>query len=357
MAKAVDLMPKFPMTSITPSHVIASLMQVNNPCDPKVVDDVPNIEKMTPHIPDNEDIRRAMKCRRCKSAVMDNVPPFLWYFLQDDIFKDVCDIVRLILAGLYYPEVFRYTRLFPLYKKGDKSQAKAWRPIAITAALYRIVFKLMYQQLYEHLEPQLHQNQFGARKKRSCAQATLTMNVMLESYRTRNPNQNVFLSLLDITNAFSSVPIHLLMKVMEKRGVPVEWLSMIFEASYLGENCSYNPITQEYDYANAYSGVKQGCPLSPLMFSAFIDPLFSIPGLVDHLVCYIDDIAVVHTSRESIKQAIASIRTYLARLGLLLNPSKSNVMGYVHTIPDEFGNLVDPPVRQKVDCFGNTYFD
>ena len=68
------------------------------------------------------------------------------------------------------------------------------------------------------------------------------------------------------------------MKVMEKRGVPVEWLSMIFEASYLGDNCSYNPITQEYDYAKAYSGVKQGCPLSPVMFSVFTDPLFSIPG-------------------------------------------------------------------------------
>ena len=35
----------------------------------------------------------------------------------------------------------------------------------------------------------------------------------------------------------------------------------------------------------------------------------------------------------------------------------SNVMGYVHTFPDEFGNMVDPPVPQKVDCFGNTYFD
>ena len=93
------------------------------------------------------------------------------------------------------------------------------------------------------------------------------------------------------------------------------------------------------------------------MFSVFIDPLFNIPGLVDHLVCYIDDIAVVHMSREGITQAIATIRTYLARLGLLLNPSKSNVMGYVHTFPDEFGNLVDLPATQKVDCFGNTYFD
>ena len=86
---------------------------------------------------------------------------------------------------------------------------------------------------------------------RSCAQATLTVKVMLDSYHTRNPDQNVFLSLLDITNAFSSVPIHLLIRVMEKRGVPVEWLNMIFEASYLGDNCSYNPITQEYDYTKA----------------------------------------------------------------------------------------------------------
>ena len=68
-------------------------------------------------------------------------------------------------------------------------------------------------------------------------------------------------------------------------------------------------------------------PLSPLLFSVFINPLLSaIPGLVDHLVCYIDDIAVIHTTREGITKAIADIRVYLARLGLLLNPTKSNVV-------------------------------
>ena len=54
-------------------------------------------------------------------------------------------------------------------------------------------------------------------------------------------------------------------------------------------------------------------------------------------------------SREGITQAIATIRKYLARLGLLLTPFKSNVMGYVHSLPDKFGNLVEPPATPKWD--------
>ena len=60
-----------------------------------------------------------MKCGRGKSAGMDEVPPFLWYILPDDIFKHLCDIIRVVLKGSYYPSVFKDSRVFPLYKKGD----------------------------------------------------------------------------------------------------------------------------------------------------------------------------------------------------------------------------------------------
>ena len=146
--------------------------------------------------------------------------------------------------------------------------------------------------------------------------------------------------------------------MMQKRGVPIEWLHMIFEASYNVDNSFYNPITKDYERDKAYSGVKQGCPLSPLLFSIFIDPILSaIPGLQDHVICYIDDIAVIHPTKEGMTSAIQEIRVYLARLGLLLNPLKSNIMGYVHSYVDEFGNLVDPEITPKIDPAGNNYFD
>ena len=140
------------------------------------------------------------------------------------------------------------------------------------------------------------------------------MNGIIDFFQKHNPQQNVFLGLWDIKNAFTSVPIHLLMRVMQERGVPIEWLYMIFEASYNVQNCFYSPVTMEYEKDNAFSGGKQGCPLSPLLFSIFIDPILSaIPGLMDHVICYIDDIAVIHTRREGISTAIADIRVYLAR--------------------------------------------
>ena len=118
-------MPKFPMTSVTPHHVIASLMQVNNPWDHEIIEDVPQVETIKPRVPDNVAIKQAMKCGRGKLAGMDEVPPFLWYILPDDISKQVCDIIRVVLKGSYYPGVFRATRVFPLYKKGDPMEAKA----------------------------------------------------------------------------------------------------------------------------------------------------------------------------------------------------------------------------------------
>ena len=41
----------------------------------------------------------------------------------------------------------------------------------------------------------------------------------------------------------------------------------------------------------------------------------------------------------------------------MLNPVKSNVMGYVHGYIDEFGNLVDPEITPKIDPVGTNYFD
>ena len=91
-------------------------------------------------------------------------------------------------------------------------------------------------------------------------------------------------SLLGITNVLTSVPTHLPMMVMEKRGLPIEWLSMIFGVSPFVCNCFYNPITKEHAKAPAFTGVKKGCPLSPPLFSVFIDPLLRvIPG---HCVVY-----------------------------------------------------------------------
>ena len=153
MVKAESLLPHFPMSFPTPNVLIASLTQVNNPWDPTILDDVPSIPPMDIQLPTDEQIRSVMKVRRCKSPGIDGVPPYLWYVLPDNIFRDVCEIIRHIIMGQFIPQSFYDSKLFPLFKHGDPSLAKSWRPITITTALYRIVTKLMCAQLTEHLTP------------------------------------------------------------------------------------------------------------------------------------------------------------------------------------------------------------
>ena len=90
-------------------------MQVNDPWDPDIINDVPQVETMQPKMPENDASKHAMKCGRGRSAGMNEVLPFLWYILPDDIFKHVCGIITVVLKGSYYAEVFRATRVFPLF--------------------------------------------------------------------------------------------------------------------------------------------------------------------------------------------------------------------------------------------------
>ncbi|KAF8778867.1 Retrovirus-related Pol polyprotein type-2 like protein [Argiope bruennichi] len=74
------------------------------------------------------------------------------------------------------------------------------------------------------------------------------------------------------------------------------------------------------------SGVKQGCPISGLLFNICIDPVIrSIQGdHVEHKVlAFADDLCLLAASPVELQNNLDSVQAQLAALGMVLNPKKS----------------------------------
>ena len=90
------------------------------------------------------------------------------------------------------------------------------------------------------------------------------------------------------------------------------------------------------------SGVQQGDPLGPVLFALALQPALaaaSQSGPLDLCFGYLDDVVLAGNSRQ-VTQALAVLTAAAARVGLVLEPSKSEV---VITSPTSSADLRDLP--------------
>ena len=107
----------------------------------------------------------------------------------------------------------------------DWCLAKAWRPIQIPSAIYRILMRWVTKQLQSQIEPLLSPLQF-CRTGRSTAHGTLEILEALHAL----PGKQGLVGLLDVSNAFSSVPHGLIRGLLERWCVPTRILALIMDS-------------------------------------------------------------------------------------------------------------------------------
>ena len=223
-----------------------------------------------------------------------------------------------------------------IFKKGDPEKIKNYRPISLTNVDYRILAFILAQRMQNVIGTIVSSNQTGYIKGRfigTNVRAILNICEYIE-----NNNSSGILLQLDFEKAFDSVEWSFLISVLKKYNFGenfINWIKVLYNKPELGiKNNGYFS-----NYIKIRRGIRQGCPVSALLFILIIETLAhslqtekSLLGVSVELnninfeyKCfqYADDISLFLLNEYQIEKALKIIENFGNVAGPILNRSKT----------------------------------
>ena len=221
--------------------------------------------------------------------------------------------------------------LIPIPKDSSANLCSSanYRAIAMSALL----MKLYDVSMLELVKPQQYVShyQFGFMKKISTTFCTWSVSESINYFTNRG--SPVYVCLLDLSKAFDMVKLSKLFTKLRDKVPPIHLRVLIY--SYLEQQCNVRWGSHESETFNISNGVRQGAVSSPVLFSLYIDALFTIlqdSGYgchIDHLYygvfAYADDIVLLSPSRTGLQQMLNICYRFFCDHGIAIstNPDLS----------------------------------
>ena len=147
--------------------------------------------------------------------------------------------------------------------------------------------------------------------------------------------KELYLAFIDFRKAFDTVDRQLLWETLGKIGLDSNTID-ILKSLYKTHKRKIHTINGWTDWIDCSIGVKQGCTISPLLFSLFISDLsdklnqkrgwplgndYRLGGLL-----FADDLIIIATSRNELSNQLSQLGAYAENKHLQINAEKSLVM-------------------------------
>ncbi|XP_077060974.1 uncharacterized protein LOC143713527 [Siphateles boraxobius] len=282
------------------------------------------------------EMHKALKgFKKGKSPGLDGLPFEFYLTFWDILAHDLLTVFKELETLDRLPDSFRVGIVTLLYKKGDKTDLRNWRPITLLNYDCKLFSKILATRMSTVLEDVIHLDQACAVPGRKITDSLVLIRDAICFARDRNIRLVVLN--LDFEKAFDRVSHQYLFQVLEKMGFPgrfIAWVGLLYND--LSSRILVNGHLSKA--VKLYSGVRQGCPLSPLLYVACIEPLaqilrrdkwikgLDIPGtggLTATCVLYMDDVTLLATDLLSVRRAMDLTDWYGRASGAKLNRSKS----------------------------------
>jgi hypothetical protein len=207
--------------------------------------------------------------------------------------------------------------------------------------MYRITFGIIANYIQavnaEHNSRIISPQQKGFIKKVEGCSEHISKNSLLLAHAITN-KKPICIAAIDCKDAFGSVTHDILEQNLRRTGLPTCLVNVIMD-SYKD---TYVRIWNQGEASNPIpilKGVKQGCPLSPLLFNICIDPIFSfIMRQENHKYAYQteqfpcnliqaheDDTLVIANLAEGLQKLIDDADTFFKFVNTKLNPKKCEI--------------------------------
>lgn len=242
----------------------------------------------------------------------------------------------------------------PIPKKANPRTTDDYRCITLCSLGYKCYTKMLQQMLTPFL-PEFRDYQHGFLPNRSCDDEVFILKRILEE--RWNFGLPTYLLVLDFAKAFDTVNIHRLPDILRQHGVPHFLINRLIAACLQETNC-IRWEGKKTVKVNKSIGVKQGCPIAPLLFNLVLDAALSQlqhtmlekhnvslflgeaeqPVHFPMVLAYADDTTLLVQSLREARQLLEEFIPAMALYGLKINVNKSGIL-----LKDPKHDILVPP--------------
>ena len=296
---------------------------------------------MIENLQNEETFKDAIKSRDIASA---HGPDGIGYWAlmlapeQGAIFMSM--ISKLMLRFKLMPSTWNHSKTILIYKHGSPNEVNNWRPLNIAPCLYR-VWSCALANTIQSINRRNrifhpHQKGFISGVDGCMEHSNMINEIIHDANRSR---RNLYICSIDLKDAFGSIPHGYILHTLNQMNFPQE-IQEIIEDSYCRSEAR---IYMEGKVSKSFEikrGVKQGCPVSPLLFNLCLNPLLTEVELAHEgyrldedtkitIQAYADDIVLFSETREEMNDILQTVQEFFNYSKLQVNVNKCKMMSYI----------------------------
>ncbi len=269
-----------------------------------------------------------------KSPGEDGLPVEFYRKFWNDIGSFIVDIYNDSFTKHELPLSMRKAVIALIFKKGDKEKIENYRPISLTNTDYKILAFVLAKRLQRVISIVISPDQVAYIKGRFIGTNVRLIQDVFKLYNDRNmPGLFMF---VDFKKAFDSVEWDFLFEVLRKFNIGDNfqtWIKLLYIKPCASvKNNGF--LSEEF---SLYRGVRQGCPVSALLFILCMEVLacrikqndrisgLCLDSIRDHnikITQYADDATLFLRNAADMQEAIETLEIFGKISGTELNLAK-----------------------------------
>ena len=245
-------------------------------------------------------------------------------------------VVTKIANSIYdtgqIPEQMAQSVFITIPKKPGAIDCDKFRTISVMSQLSKIVLRIILNRLRNKIEWEIAEEQFGFMKGKGTCNAIFIIRMLGE--RALEMQKDLFMCFIDYQKAFDTVRHADLLKILNRLDIGKKDLRVIRNL-YYEQTAAVRVEDELTDWVNIKRGVRQGCVMSPVLFSLYGETIMrniadlegiKVGGQNVNNIRYADDTVLIADSEEKLQRIIDEVDAAGEELGLKINRSKTECM-------------------------------
>jgi hypothetical protein len=252
-----------------------------------------------------------------------------------------CSILGLIfnkcLEEKKIPLSWKQSTTILIYKKGSSDDPSNFRPIALMLCIYKLFTSILSSRIskFSIKEELISSEQKSVKPAEGCHEHSFTLQSVVADCK-RN-QKNCFFTWLDLCNVFGSISHDAIYTTLEHMGFSDSLISLIRDIYTDSTTVVRTRKDEETDAIPVHAGVKQGCPVSPILFNLTTELLirkaksrcdkdpaipYQLHGHPIAVLAYADDLVLMSRTRNGLQTLLNDVSSAADILNLNFRPDK-----------------------------------